>query len=141
MIIYYQELLNECIDITEHKNSYKNMLLTLAEMQNKLKNLKGGMKMIGKHSEEALRIKQLEETVKLKEREIYDIKHSLADILFKIRTINESNDCGDPSVKKRKISELCTDTRYELLIDDLDEPYQKDKAKIIKLPTTDQSHR
>lgn len=42
MITYYQELLNECIDIQEHKNIHKIMLLTLAEMQNKIKNLKGG---------------------------------------------------------------------------------------------------
>lgn len=42
MIKYYQELLNECIDLAEHKNIHKFMLLTLAEMQNKLNNLKGG---------------------------------------------------------------------------------------------------
>lgn len=44
-------------------------------------------------------------------------------------------------VKRRKISELCTDTRYELLIDEIDGFYQKEKAQIIKLPITDQSHR
>lgn len=42
---------------------------------------------------------------------------------------------------RRKISELCTDTRYELLIDEIDGFYQKEKAQIIKLPITDQSHR
>lgn len=95
----------------------------------------------GKHTEEALKIKELEETIKLRDKEIKDIKFSLADVLLQIRTLNESNSYGDPSIKRRKISELCTDTRYELLIDEIDELYKKDKAKIIKLPTTDQSNR
>ena len=99
--------------------------------------------MKGKHTEESIKIKQLEETIKLKDREIKDIKYSLADVLDRIRTLNESNEYNDPSVKKRKISELCTDTRYELLIDEIDAFYEKEKqnAKIIKLPTTNQSNR
>lgn len=43
MITYYQELLNECIDIQAHKETYKNMLLTLETMKNNLKELKGGL--------------------------------------------------------------------------------------------------
>lgn len=97
--------------------------------------------MAGKHTDDAIKIKQLEETIRLKNQEIKDIKYSLADVLLRIRTLNESNNYNDPSVKRRKISELCTDTRYELLIDEIDEFYKKDKAKIIKLPTTDQSNR
>ena len=42
MIKYYQELLNECIDISEWKDKHKKMLLTLFKMKYKLKNLKGG---------------------------------------------------------------------------------------------------
>ena len=76
--------------------------------------------MMGKHSEQGLKIKQLEETIALKDQEIKDIKFSVADILLQIRTINESNNYSDPSIKRRKISELCTDTRYELLIDEID---------------------
>lgn len=87
-----------------------------------------------KHSEEAQKIKQLENTIKLKEKEIKDVKNSIANILQSIRNINESNDYGDLSVKKRKISELCTDTIYELFIDDIDEKYQKN-TKIIELQT------
>lgn len=97
--------------------------------------------MIGKHTEEAQKIMQLEETIARKDKEIKDIKFSLANVLLRIRNLNESNDYGEPSVKKRKISELCTNTRYELLIDEIDVFYQKEKAKIIKLPTTDQSNR
>lgn len=40
MIRYYQELLNECIDLTENKQLYKNMLSTLETMKDKLKKLK-----------------------------------------------------------------------------------------------------
>lgn len=42
MIKYYQELLNECIDIKEAKENYKKMLLTLLKMKYRLKKLKGG---------------------------------------------------------------------------------------------------
>ena len=38
---YYQEYLNECIDIQKHKEIHKKMLLVLAEMRNNLKILKG----------------------------------------------------------------------------------------------------
>jgi len=100
--------------------------------------------MIGKHSEESIKIKQLEETIRLRNQEIKDIKNSVADILLRIKILNESNSYGDPSIKKRKISELCTDTRYELLIDEIDETYKKEKTyyrkdKIKELSSTNQS--
>lgn len=95
--------------------------------------------MMGKHSEQSLKIKQLEEVIAAKDKEIKDIKFSVSDVLLQIRTINESNNYSDSSVKKRKISELCTDTRYELLIDELEDCYKKQKTKIIELPNTDQS--
>ena len=40
MIKYYQELLNECIDLTENKKLQKDMLSTLEIMKNKLKGLR-----------------------------------------------------------------------------------------------------
>lgn len=40
MIKYYQELLNECIDLAENKQLYVNMLSTLETMKDKLKKLK-----------------------------------------------------------------------------------------------------
>ena len=92
--------------------------------------------MRGKHTDEAQKIKQLEETIKLRDKEIKDIKFSVSDILLQIRTLNESNDYGDPS--QRKISELCTETRYQLLVEEIDNFYKKEKqqAKIIELPNT-----
>ena len=83
--------------------------------------------MAGKHSEESAKIKKLEETIALKDKEIKDIKISVADVLLKIRTINEANSYSAPEVKTRKISELCTDTRYELLIDIFDEQAENSK--------------
>lgn len=41
MMKYYQELLNECIDIAEWKAKHKKMLSTLEIMQNKKLSLKG----------------------------------------------------------------------------------------------------
>ena len=40
MLKYYQELLNECIDLSEHKKKHKEMKSTL----NKIKNLTSKMK-------------------------------------------------------------------------------------------------
>ena len=89
--------------------------------------------MLGKHTDEGIKIKQLEETIQRKDKEIKDIKFSLADILLMIRNLNESNDYSDPSVKRRKISELCTDTRYELLIDEIEIGYKKQSATDYRL--------
>ena len=97
--------------------------------------------MRGKHTEEALKIKQLEETIKLRDKEIKDIKRSLADKLQEIRNYNEGNDLNDPEQRKTKISEMCTDIIYELRIDEIDDFYRKEKAKIIELPTTRQSNK
>lgn len=95
--------------------------------------------MNGKRSQELIEIKRLKDTILQKEKEVKDIKFSVSDILMQIRDTNESNDYSDPSVKKRKISELCTDTIYQLLIDEIEEHYEK--AKIIELPNTNQSNK
>ena len=71
-------------------------------------------------------IKRLSNIIERKDIEIQDIKTSLADILQQIRDINEI----DPEVKRRKISEMCTNTIYELLVDE--------KNRTI---TTDQSNK
>ncbi len=43
MIKYYQELLNECIDLSEWIQKHQQMLSTLETMKYKLKKLKGGL--------------------------------------------------------------------------------------------------
>lgn len=75
-------------------------------------------------------IKRLSSIIERKDIEIQDIKTSLADILQQIRDINESVNEIDPEVKRRKISEMCTNTIYELLVD-----------KKNRTITTDQSNK
>lgn len=75
-------------------------------------------------------IKRLSSIIERKDIEIQDIKTSLADILQQIKDINESVNEIDPEVKRRKISEMCTNTIYELLVDE--------KNRTI---TTDQSNK
>ena len=41
MIQYYQELLNECLDLKRGKELHKNMKSILNKMKNNLKKLKG----------------------------------------------------------------------------------------------------
>ncbi len=137
MISYCQELLNECQDLTQDYNILDKMKQTLRIIKDKIKSLKGGRKM-----QEAEYIEHLEELVRLKDIEIKDIKTECAEQFDIIRyecfrNVNEANNYGDLAVKKRKISELCTDTRYQLLIDELEE--NDEKAKIIELPTKTKS--
>lgn len=75
-------------------------------------------------------IKRLSSIIERKDIEIQYIKTSLADILQQIKDINESVNEIDPEVKRRKISEMCTNTIYELLVDE--------KNRTI---TTDQSNK
>ena len=61
------------------------------------------------------RIAQLEETIRLKDQEIYDVKTSVTEVLEEIHELNEKN---EDEVLRKQIAELCTNTRYELLIDE-----------------------
>ena len=72
--------------------------------------------MIGRHIEK--NSKQLEKELEYKKQELEDLKDYVADIFLKIRALNESNSCGNEDVRRRKISELCTDTAYDLCLDD-----------------------
>lgn len=85
----------------------------------------------GKHSKENLYVKQLEETIDLKDREIADIKNSLADAFQEILVVNESNSYNNKEIKQRKISEICRDKIYELRKD----LFIENDSKIIELPT------
>lgn len=76
----------------------------------------------------------MEETIRLKDREIQDIKDSLSDILQTIRDLAQEINQDNIESKKREISELATNTIYELQQDLLDE-------KIEELSTTDKSNR
>ena len=56
----------------------------------------------------------MEETIRLKDREIQDIKDSLSDILQTIRDLAQEINQDNIESKKREISELATNTIYEL---------------------------
>lgn len=76
----------------------------------------------------------MEEIVKLKDKEIHDIKSSLADILQTIRDLTVDINKDNIDIKKREISELATNTIYELREDLLEDEKEE-------LPTTDKSNR
>lgn len=76
---------------------------------------------MGKHSEKEQEIKRLNKIIALRDKEIFDIKTSLVDVFQRIRNMNECNAYSAPEVKQRRISEICTDTIYELLIDEKEE--------------------
>lgn len=71
--------------------------------------------------EETQKIKELEEVISRKDSEIQDIKRSLSSVLQNIRDLNESTDCCSEEVIRRRISELATNTIYELEIDKINE--------------------
>ena len=72
--------------------------------------------MKGKHTIRAT--KQLEKKLEHKEKELKELKVYVASTLLRIRELNECNYCGNEDVRRRKISELCTDTAYDLCLDD-----------------------
>ncbi len=82
---------------------------------------------MGKHSEKEQEIKRLNKIIALRDEEIKNIKTSLADVFQRIRNINECNAYSAPEVKQRRISEICTDTIYELLIDEIDKKEELDR--------------
>lgn len=73
---------------------------------------------------------QLKETIRLKEKEILDVKNSICDVLQNIRNIAQTLDAYNYETVKRQISEIVTNTQYELTIDEKEE-----------LSTTNQSNR
>lgn len=97
--------------------------------------------MLGKHSEEAQRIKQLEETIKLKDNEIKDIKQECTEQFKRIKDIcfaNEYDGLNNKDAKLKKIYEIASDN-FSTLVKDLVISDTKETAKIIELPNTDQS--
>lgn len=90
---------------------------------------------IGKHTADAIKIRQLEETIRLKERELFDVKRECAEQFKNIATMLDNNDLGNKDIKIKRMAEIAKDN-FNLLLDDLLEYEDK---KIIELPNTDQS--
>lgn len=72
---------------------------------------------------------QLQETIKLKEKEISDVKNSICDVLQNIRNIAQTLDAYNYETVKRQISEIVTNTQYELTIDEKEELSTTDQSK------------
>lgn len=94
---------------------------------------------IGKHTSEAIKINQLEETIKLKDKEIKDIKTECAEQFKKIKDICFCNDYNGKLDKLRKIHEIASDNFSALILDIVIYDDAEEKAKIIELPNTRKS--
>lgn len=98
--------------------------------------------MIGKHSQEAQKIKELQELIYRKEQEIKDIKTECADQFKKIKDLCFINEYNDKNAKLRKIYEIASENFSalvkDILINDTDED---EKTKIIELPNTRKSKK
>lgn len=136
MIEKYQELLHKCIDKQEDQDRLNRMKKTSAKLKSNLIQLKGGIEM-GKHTKEAVYIKQLEETIRLKDREIDEIKTECADQFKKIKDLCHSNSYGNINILLRKIEEIADDNFITLVKDLFIE--NDEEGKIIELPKTRQS--
>ena len=98
------------------------------------------MKM-GKHTAEAQKIKKLEETIDLKNREIKDIKTECAEQFKMIKELCFCNSYSGKLDKLSKIYEIASDN-FSALITDIfiDDGIEKEQ-KIIELPNTNQSKK
>lgn len=89
---------------------------------------------IGKHSKEAIKIKELEEIIKSKDREIRGIKTECAGQFKKIRELCFCNTYNERFNKLKKIYEI-SDENFSRLVKDLVFSDKLEKRKIIELPT------
>lgn len=89
---------------------------------------------IGKHSDETIRIRNLEDIVKRKDREIKDIKCECAEQFKKIRDLCFSNTYNERFNKLKKIYEI-SDSNFSALLNDLIISDNSKTNKIIELPT------
>ena len=91
----------------------------------------------GKHTEVGQAIQNLQNTIKLKEKEI---KVECAEQFKNIKDLCFINDYGDKYLSLKKIYEIASDN-FSALVKDLAIDEQKENAKIIELPTTVQSRK
>lgn len=98
--------------------------------------------MPGKHSNEALEIKRLQELINRKDKEIKDIKTECADQFKKIKDLCFINEYNDRNSKLRKIHEIASDN-FSALVRDIfiNETDEDEIAKIIELPNTRKSRK
>lgn len=99
----------------------------------------------GKHTSEALRIKELEEIISRKDQEIKDIKTECIEQFKNIKDLCFCNDYDGKWDKLRKIHEIASDNFSalvkDLFISEMQDEKSEYKAKIIELSTPNQSNR
>lgn len=93
---------------------------------------------LGKHTEMGQEIAKLEDTIRRKDREIYDVKQECASAFKQIHELSESNSYGETRTIINKMGEIARDNFNILLNDLIDYKYERNN-KIIELPNTDQS--
>lgn len=89
---------------------------------------------IGKHTEAGQKIEQLENIIKRKDREIYEVKQECANIFNQIYDLSKINDYGQARQIMNKMGEIAKDN-FNLLLNDLIDYEHDYKNKIIELPT------
>lgn len=144
MIEHYQEFLNECIDIQEDKQILENLKETNKIMRGNIVMFKN----LGKHSQEThlvkklqFEIEQLNETIKLKNRQIEDIQMECAGQFKQIRDLcfcNSYNDKLDTRKRFVKIEEIARDNFSALVKDLAIDKGLNGRANIKELPTDSQ---
>lgn len=87
---------------------------------------------IGKHTETGQKIEQLENIIKRKDREIYEVKQECANEFKQIFELSKINDYGNIRKIMNRMGEIAKDN-FNLLLNDLID-YEHD-SKIIELPT------
>ena len=90
---------------------------------------------IGKRPKEGQTIRELEEIIRLRDREIHDIKTECAEQFRIIRDYCTCNDYNGQLDRINKIHEVADNNFMALLKDLVDE---EERAKIIELPTNHQ---
>lgn len=87
---------------------------------------------IGKHTEVGQHIVQLEDTIRRKNREIYEVKQECASAFKEIYELSKGNSFDNDRAIKNKMGEIAKDN-FNLLLDDLID--YDHESKIIELPT------
>lgn len=94
--------------------------------------------MLGKHTESGQKIAQLEDVIKRKDREIYEVKQECANAFKQIYELSKGNSFDNDRAIKNRMGEIAKDN-FNLLLDDLIDYKNEQNNKIIELPNTDQS--
>ena len=89
---------------------------------------------IGKHTESGQKIAQLEDVIKRKDREIYEVKQECANAFKQIYELSKGNSFDNDRAIKNKMGEIAKDN-FNILLDDLIDYKYEQNNKIIELLT------